>query len=59
MFYYDTVHGRYPGTVTVDNGNLVVDGNSIKVSNEMDPTQIKWGDAGADYVVESTGTAPL
>jgi glyceraldehyde 3-phosphate dehydrogenase len=55
MFYYDTVHGKYPGTVTVENGNLVVDGNSIKVSNELDPTKIKWGDAGADYVVESTG----
>ena len=55
MFYYDTVHGKYPGSVVVDNGHLVVDGNAIKVSNEMDPTKIKWGDAGADYVVESTG----
>ena len=55
MFYYDSVHGRYPGSVVVDNGHLVVDGTPIKVSNEMDPTKIKWGDAGADYVVESTG----
>ena len=55
MFYYDTVHGKYPGSVVVDNGHLVVDGQPIKVSNEMDPTKIKWGDAGADYVVESTG----
>jgi len=55
MFYYDTVHGRYPGTVVVDNGKLVVDGKPIAVSNELDPSNIKWGDAGADYVVESTG----
>jgi glyceraldehyde 3-phosphate dehydrogenase len=55
MFYYDSVHGRYPGTVTVENGELVVDGKHITVSNELDPSKIKWGDAGADYVVESTG----
>ena len=55
MFYYDTVHGKYPGSVVVDNGKLVVDGNAITVSNELDPSNIKWGDSGADYVVESTG----
>ncbi|RYH11477.1 type I glyceraldehyde-3-phosphate dehydrogenase [archaeon] len=55
MFYYDSVHGRYPGTVAVENGKLIVDGKPISVSNEMDPTKIRWGDAGADYIVESTG----
>lgn len=55
MFYYDSVHGRYPGTVTIDNGKLIVDGKPISVSNEMDPTKIRWGESGADYVVESTG----
>lgn len=55
MFYYDTVHGRYPGDVVVDNGKLVVDGNPITVSNELDPSKIQWGSVGADYVVESTG----
>jgi len=55
MFYYDTVHGRYPGTVTIDNGKLVIDGNPITVTNELDPTKITWGDSGSDYVVESTG----
>jgi len=55
MFYYDTVHGRYPGTVTIENGKLMVDGKAITVSNELDPTNIKWGASGADYVVESTG----
>eukprot|EP01036_Dinobryon_divergens_P028657 gene28657-37639_t len=55
MFYYDSVHGKYPGTVVVDNGKLVIDGKPITVSNELDPTKINWGDAGAEYVVESTG----
>jgi len=55
MFYYDTVHGRYPGTVEVRDGKLIVDGKEIVVSNELDPTKIKWGNSGADYVVESTG----
>ena len=55
MFYYDSVHGRYPGTVSVENGKLIVDGKVINVSNELDPSKIKWGDSGADYIVESTG----
>ena len=49
------MHGRYPGTVVAENGKLIVDGKPIAVSNELDPTKIKWGDSGADYVVESTG----
>jgi glyceraldehyde 3-phosphate dehydrogenase len=49
------VHGRYPGTVVVENGKLVIDGKAITVTNEMDPTKIQWGSSGADYVVESTG----
>ncbi|CAK9251395.1 unnamed protein product, partial [Sphagnum jensenii] len=52
---YDTVHGKYPGTVTVENGKLVVDGKPITVSNEKEPAKIQWGSAGAVYVVESTG----
>jgi len=55
MFQYDTVHGRYKGTVDVKDGKFVVDGKPIVVSNEMDPTKIQWGSAGADYIVESTG----
>jgi glyceraldehyde 3-phosphate dehydrogenase len=55
MFYYDSVHGKYPGEVKVVDGKLVVDGKSITVTNSLDPTQIKWANAGADYVVESTG----
>eukprot|EP00752_Nemacystus_decipiens_P008129 g7269.t1 len=55
MFKYDTVHGVYDGEVSHDGENLIVDGTKIKVFGEMDPANIKWGDAGADYVVESTG----
>lgn len=55
MFTYDTVHGKYPGSVKVENGKLIVDGNPINVSNELDPSKIRWGDSQADYIVESTG----
>lgn len=55
MFKYDTTHGRFPGEVRHENGKLVINGKSIRVFNEMKPTEIKWGEAGAEYVVESTG----
>jgi len=55
MFQYDTVHGRYQGTLAAEDGHLIVDGRKIKVTNELDPTKIMWGEAGADYIVESTG----
>eukprot|EP00903_Cladosiphon_okamuranus_P015581 g14386.t1 len=55
MFKYDTVHGVYDGTVENDESNLIVDGKKIKVFGEMDAGNIKFGDVGADYVVESTG----
>nr|ABU96664.1 mitochondrial triosephosphate isomerase/glyceraldehyde-3-phosphate dehydrogenase precursor [Dictyota dichotoma] len=55
MFKYDTVHGVYPGEVSHDGEHLIVDGVSIKLHAEMDPSKISWGDSGADYVVESTG----
>ena len=56
MMQYDTTHGEYPGTVNVhDDSHIALDGKPIKVFGEMDPSKIAWGDAGADYVVESTG----
>ncbi|KAG2234566.1 hypothetical protein INT48_000469 [Thamnidium elegans] len=55
MLKFDSVHGRFDGTVEAKDGKLVVNGHAITVSAERDPTQIPWGKAGADYVVESTG----
>merc|ERR1711998_593632 len=55
MFKYDSVHGKYKGTVEQKDGKLCIDGNAITCFTERDPTAIKWGDAGAVYVVESTG----
>ena len=52
---YDTMHGAFKGTVDVQDGNLVVNGNVVRVTAERDPAQLKWGDIGAEYVVESTG----
>ncbi len=55
MLTYDTVHGIYDGTVEVKNGNLVVDGNPIKFFAEMNPENIDWKGAGAEYICEATG----
>ncbi|CAH2322705.1 glyceraldehyde-3-phosphate dehydrogenase [Pelobates cultripes] len=55
MFKYDSTHGNFKGTVEAVNGKLVVNGHAITVFQERDPSNIKWGDAGAVYVVESTG----
>merc|ERR1711933_289777 len=56
MFQYDTVHGQYTGDVSkLDDATLEVDGKPITVFGKKDPSQISWGDAGVDYVVESTG----
>merc|ERR1719410_1706542 len=56
MLEYDTVHGRFPNPVKqVDDKTLSVAGKPIKVFDSMDPSAIAWGDAGADYVIESTG----
>ena len=55
MLKYDTMHGAFKGTVDVVDGNLVVNGNTVRVTAEKDPAQLKWGDIGAEYVVESTG----
>ncbi|MDA8352217.1 MAG: type I glyceraldehyde-3-phosphate dehydrogenase [Firmicutes bacterium] len=55
LLKYDSVHGRYDGTVEVSNGNLVVDGKEIRVIAERDPSQLPWGDLGVKIVSESTG----
>ena len=55
MLKYDTVHGKFDGTVEVKDGKLVVNGNEIRVSAERNPADLKWDEVGADYIVESTG----
>jgi glyceraldehyde 3-phosphate dehydrogenase len=52
---YDTVHGRYNGTVELRDGKLVVDGRAVAVCGVKNPAEIPWGDVGAQFVVESTG----
>jgi len=51
----DTAHGRFPGTVEVNDGNLVVNGDEIKVMAERDPSKLPWGELGVDVVMECTG----
>ena len=55
MTKFDTVHGRFKGTVEEKEGNLVVNGRTIKVYNEMDPKNIPWGELGVEYVLECSG----
>lgn len=55
MFNYDSTHGRFKGTVAAKDGKLVINGKEITVSMCRNPAEIKWGNAGADYVIESSG----
>ncbi|MBN1789520.1 MAG: type I glyceraldehyde-3-phosphate dehydrogenase [Bacteroidales bacterium] len=55
MLKYDTIHGGFKGTVSVKDGHLVVNGNTIRVTAEKDPANLKWNEVGAEYVIESTG----
>ncbi|EAZ81153.1 type I glyceraldehyde-3-phosphate dehydrogenase [Algoriphagus machipongonensis] len=55
MLKYDSTHGQFKGTVEVTDGKLIVNGEAIRVTSEKNPADLKWGDVGAEYVVESTG----
>ena len=55
LLKYDSVHGIFPGNVEVKDGNIVVDGKTIKVFSEREPQAIPWRDMGVDIVIESTG----
>ena len=55
MLQYDSVHGRFKGDVKVVDGHLVVNGKTIRLTQERDPSNLKWGEVGAAIVIESTG----
>ncbi|KAB5589832.1 Glyceraldehyde 3-phosphate dehydrogenase [Ceratobasidium theobromae] len=55
MFKYDSVHGRFKGSVEAKDGKLIVEGKPITIFGERDPANIKWSSVGAEYIVESTG----
>lgn len=54
MFKFDSVHGSFKGTVEAKEGKLIIDGKPITVYTERNPADIKWADAGAEYIIEST-----
>src|SRR3546814_175241 len=55
LLTYDSVHGKFKGEVKVEDGHLVVNGKTIRVSSERNPADLRWNEVGADYIVESTG----
>jgi len=55
MLKYDSVHGRFPGEVAVDGSTLLVNGQKIRLTQEKDPAALRWGDVGADVIIEATG----
>jgi len=55
MLKYDSTHGQFKGTIAVEGGHLVVNGKTIRVTAEKDPANLKWGEVGAEVVIESTG----
>jgi glyceraldehyde 3-phosphate dehydrogenase len=55
MLRYDSTHGRFSGEVRVADGQLVVNGQTIRISNEREPRNLRWNEVGAEYVLESTG----
>lgn len=52
---YDSVHGRFNGEIEVDGKNLIINGKKIILFSDRDPNNLKWGEVGADYIIESTG----
>ncbi|MEW9625068.1 type I glyceraldehyde-3-phosphate dehydrogenase [Rhodanobacter geophilus] len=55
MLRYDSVHGRFKGEVSIEDGQLVVNGSRIRLTQERDPANLKWNEVHADVVIESTG----
>ena len=54
MFKYDSVHGRFKGTVEAKDGQLIINGQTVTIYAERDPAAIPWSTTGAEYIVEST-----
>ena len=55
LLKYDSVHGKYPGEVSVDGDNIVVDGKKFKIIAEKDPAKLPWKSLGAEVIIEGTG----
>lgn len=55
LLKYDSVHGRFDGTAEIKDGNLIVNGKSIRVTAEKDPTNLKWNEVGAEVILDCTG----
>ena len=55
LLKYDSVHGRFDGDISVKDGNLIVDGKTIRITSERDPKNLKWDEVGATVVAECTG----
>ena len=55
MVRYDSIHGRFPGTIEEGENSVIVNGKAIPVFSETDPAQIPWASCGAEYIIESTG----
>ena len=52
---YDTAHGKFPGTITIEDNSMVINGDKVRVLSERDPSKLPWGELGVDVVIESTG----
>ena len=52
---YDTAHGKFPGTITIENDDMIINGDKVRVLSERDPSKLPWGELGVDVVIESTG----
>ena len=55
MLEYDSVHGRFKGTLAVEGSTLIVNGQRIRLTQERDPAHLKWNEVGAEVVIEATG----
>jgi len=55
LLKYDSIHGKFDGDISVKDGNLIVNGNTIRITAERNPENLKWDTIGADYIIESTG----